>query len=161
MKFWWVNHNKTFKQEFEGGFIWSPQENRNGGRNQTYINLTLTWPGDLVFSYASRRIQAIGVVTEHHTEYARPPEFGDAGKDWSQIGWIVRVKWYPLSKPIPPKKFIEQIRPLLPGKYSPLLDNGNGFQGCYLAEIPNNLSKLLISIALRENILPSRISDAA
>lgn len=46
--FWWVNHKQTFKAETEGGYIWSPKENQNGARNQTYVNLTLVQPGDLV-----------------------------------------------------------------------------------------------------------------
>jgi len=25
-KYWWVNQNQTFKQEFEGGYLWSPPE---------------------------------------------------------------------------------------------------------------------------------------
>ncbi len=41
MAFWWVNHNKTFTSEIEGGYIWSPMTNKTVP-NQTYTNLTLT-----------------------------------------------------------------------------------------------------------------------
>ena len=56
MSYWWVNHKQTYTSEVEGGYIWSPKENSNGARNQTYINLTLTTPGDIVFSYAAGKI---------------------------------------------------------------------------------------------------------
>ena len=52
MGFWWVNHKQTFNQEIGGGYIWSPKEDKNGARNQAYINLTLTKVNDTVFSYA-------------------------------------------------------------------------------------------------------------
>lgn len=71
MAYWWVNHKQTFSNEIEGGYIWSPKENSNGSRNQTYINLTLTRPGDIVFSYASGKIKAIGVVTSSWRESKR------------------------------------------------------------------------------------------
>jgi len=48
VSFWWVNHKQTFKVEFEEGYIWSPQENKNGSRNESYINLTKTAVGDTV-----------------------------------------------------------------------------------------------------------------
>ena len=35
MAFWWVNHNQTYRQEIEGGYIWSPKANKNGARNET------------------------------------------------------------------------------------------------------------------------------
>ncbi len=38
MNFWWVNQNKTHKEEYEGEFMWSPQrnKNKNGAYNQFY-----------------------------------------------------------------------------------------------------------------------------
>ncbi|HHQ4530834.1 TPA: HNH endonuclease [Aeromonas hydrophila] len=58
MAFWWVNHKQTYSAEVGGGYIWSPKTNRNGSKNQTYINLTLTRPGDVVISYAGGFIKA-------------------------------------------------------------------------------------------------------
>ena len=161
MAFWWVNHKQTFAQEISGGFIWSPKENRNGARNQTYINLTLVKPGDLVLSYASAHIQAIGLATEHHVERAKPSEFGAAGEAWSQVGWLVPIDWHKLLVPISPKKYITQIAPLLPAKNSPIRENGNGNQACYLAAVSRDLGSTVISIASQWNILPAHISAGA
>ena len=27
MRYWWVNQNQTFRQEIEGGYLWSPKRN--------------------------------------------------------------------------------------------------------------------------------------
>jgi len=53
MRFWWVNHKKTFRHEFEGCYIWSPKRKRDGSRNRYYDFLREVTPGDVVFSYAS------------------------------------------------------------------------------------------------------------
>jgi putative restriction endonuclease len=40
MAYWWVNHKQTYRQETDGGYIWSPKANANGARNVSYDNLT-------------------------------------------------------------------------------------------------------------------------
>lgn len=44
--YWWVNHKQTYRQETEGGYIWSPKANANGARNVSYDNLTRCQRGD-------------------------------------------------------------------------------------------------------------------
>lgn len=149
--FWWVNHNQTYSAEVGGGYIWSPMTNRNGSKNQTYINLTLTRPGDVVISYAGGLIKAIGLVAAPCSEKSKPSEFGSAGDSWSDTGWEVRIDWEPLEKPIRPKDHLELIVPLLPSKNSPLRATGDGNQSCYLAGISNELGNLLLSLANRVN----------
>lgn len=148
--FWWVNHKQTFKAEFEGGYIWSPKANKNGARNQTYDNLTLVQPGDVVVSYAGAQIKVIGVAAGRCKEAPKPEAFGQAGANWSDLGWLVSVEWAALSESVSPKAHIDSIRPLLPEKNSPLQANGNGNQGCYLAAISPELGQLVLDIAGRE-----------
>lgn len=147
MAFWWVNHKQTYSAEVGGGYIWSPKTNRNGSKNQTYVNLTLTRPGDVVISYAGGLIKAIGLVATPCSEKSKPSEFGSAGDSWSNIGWQVPIDWEQLEKPIRPKDHMELIAPLLPLKNSPLRANGDGNQSCYLAGISNELGDLLLSLA--------------
>ena len=157
MAFWWVNHKQTYSAEVGGGYIWSPKANRNGSKNQTYINLTLTRPGDVVISYAGGLIKAIGLVTTPCLEARKPSEFGNAGDAWSDTGWEVRIDWELLEKPIRPKDHLELIAPLLPSKNSPLQANGNGNQSCYLAGINEALGNLVLSLA--EGVNPSFADD--
>ena len=146
MRFWWVNHKQTHLQEIEGGYIWSPKNNRNGSRNQTYINLTKTTPGDIVYSYADGHIKAIGVVEKRYSGMPKPVEFGKAGDKWSDDGWLVYLNWEKLQNPFRPKNHLDILGPLLPEKHSPIQKNGNGNQGCYLASIDSELHDALIEI---------------
>jgi hypothetical protein len=36
VRYWWVNQNQTYRQEIEGGYLWSPKRNANGARNPFY-----------------------------------------------------------------------------------------------------------------------------
>lgn len=157
MRFWWVNHKQTYSAEVGGGYIWSPKTNNEGRKNQTYINLTLTQPGDIVISYASGLIKAIGLVAAPCREKSKPSEFGSAGDSWLYAGWEVLIDWELLERPIRPKDYLELIAPLLPTKYSPLQPNLNGNQGCYLASISDELGNLLLSLANRVN--PDFVDD--
>lgn len=148
---WWVNHKQTFSAEVEGGYIWSPKLNKNGARNQTYINLTLVRPGDVVISYAATQIKAIGIATSGCYEAAKPEAFGAAGKNWAEMGWLVPIEWTLLASPLYPKQYIEQIGPLLPKRNSPLQPNGNGNQSCYLANVQQQLLVTILDIARAAN----------
>lgn len=146
MQFWWVNHKQTYRQEIAGGYIWSPKTRSNGSRNQTYDNLRLVVPGDLVFSYASAQIRQLGIVTRPAASCPKPPEFGQAGTYWGQDGWMVPVDWHPLPQPLRPKNFIADLRPQLPAKHSPLNpDTGDGYQHIYLASVPEGMAGLLLA----------------
>lgn len=152
MAFWWVNHKQTYISEIEGGYIWSPKENSNGSKNQTYLNLTLTRPGDFVISYASGEIKAIGVIASTYREQPKPSEFGKAGDAWSNVGWAVPIDWEILSFSLRPKQHIDRIAPLLPEKHSPLQPNGNGNQSCYLASLSDELGSLILELAQSMNL---------
>lgn len=146
MAFWWVNHKQTRDYEVQGGYLWSPMRNANGGRNQSYENMGLVRPGDLVFSYAFGRIAAIGQVVEGANASPKPTEFGSVGDHWSDDGWLVNVYFTPAPQPLKPKDHIEAIAPMLPVKYAPIQANGNGNQSCYLAGISDALGHVLLAL---------------
>lgn len=152
INYWWVNHKQTYKTELEGGYIWSPKENQNGARNQTYINLTLVKPGDVVISYAGGDIRAIGVATAVYQEKPKPKDFRQVGQNWSETGWFVPVEWSVLSKAVSPKAHLAEIVDLLPAKNSPLQRTGNGNQGCYLAAISSDLGSLILRLTRATDI---------
>lgn len=147
MAFWWVNHTQTFRQEVEGGYIWSPKANKDSSRNQTYINLTEVRPGDVVFSYASQHIRAVGIAEEVCSETSKPESFGKSGEQWASAGWLVPIRWERLPVPFKPKDYLSSIVPLLPKKYAPIQSSGVGNQKFYLSSIHDKLGFLLLSIA--------------
>jgi hypothetical protein len=139
-----VNHKQTYHQEVHGGYLWSPKRNRNGAQNRTYDNMTLVQPGEVVFSYASGAIQAIGRARGTARSSKQPSEFGRAGKSWSKHdGWKVPVQFTQLVTPFRPKLHMRELRQWLPAKHSPIRANGKGNQGVYLAKIPAELARVL------------------
>ncbi len=107
-------------------------------------------PGDLVFSFVETRIVAVGVVGSYCYESPKPAEFGGVGLNWEAIGWRVRVNFVSLHNRIRPKDHINLLRNLLPTRYSPLQESGNGIQSIYLTELPAGLGEVLIGLIGKE-----------
>jgi hypothetical protein len=146
VRYWWVNQNQTFRYEIGGGYLWSPKRNANGARNPFYEFMREVSPGDLVFSFVDTRIVALGTVASYCYESPKPKEFGEVGLYWENIGWRVRVNFVSLQNRIRPKDHIDLLRRLLPERYSPLQESGNGIQSVYLTEVPEQLAETLIGL---------------
>ena len=157
MRYWWVNQNQTYHQELQGGYLWSPKRNANGARNPFYEAMREVAPGDVILSFVDSRIHAIGIARSYCRENPKPPEFGNSGLNWENIGWRVDVRFTELRHKIRPKEHIDLLRPLLPRRYAPLQPNGNGLQSVYLTEIPPDFAQVLIGLIGTE----SRILDRA
>ncbi|MFN0242223.1 MAG: HNH endonuclease [Planctomycetota bacterium] len=146
MRYWWVNQNQTYRHEIAGGYLWSPKRKSNGSRNPFYEFMREVAPGDLVFSFAEQHIPAFGVARSYAYEAPKPLEFGNAGRNWDAIGWRVDVGFHRLPSQFRPAAWIEQLRPLLPTRYSPLLRDGRGVQAIYLTELPRTLALVLADL---------------
>jgi len=145
-RFWWVNHNQTARQEIDGEYLWSPKTEANGARSQFYTNMREATPGDIVLSYAGQAVRYVGRVTEFAFTAPKPEEFGNAGANWSQEGWLLPVYWTPLSPPVSPRALLGELGPLLPKRYSPINPaSGYGNQKAYLAEIPAAVFELVVA----------------
>jgi hypothetical protein len=158
VRYWWVNQNQTFRQEIDGGYMWSPKRNTNDRRNPFYEFMREVSPGDVVFSFCDTRIAAMGIVSGYCHESPKPEEFGHAGTNWSQIGWRVNVQWQRLAHPVRPKDHMDRLRPELPAQYSPLLPNGNGLQSVYLTAVNPGLAAALRALIGAE---ASNVADVA
>lgn len=145
MRYWWVNQNRTYKQEIPGGFLWSPKVKKNGSRNQFYENMREVQPSDVVFSFCDTLIKAVGIATGVANTSPKP-DFGNFGESWSKEGWLIPVEFKEFTKPLCPKDHIEQLRPHLPQKYSPIQISGDGLQSVYLAAVPDDLAAEIISL---------------
>ena len=146
MRYWWVNQNQTFRHELEGGYLWSPKRNANGARNPFYESMREVSPGDVVFSFVDTRIAAIGYAQSYCWESPKPAEFGDAGQNWENLGWRVRIRFTTLLNKVRPKDHISVLRTVLPNRYSPLQTNGNGIQSIYLTEISQAFAEVLVGL---------------
>jgi putative restriction endonuclease len=153
MRYWWVNHKQTAKQELGGGYLWSPQREANGARSQFYENMRVVEPGDAVLSFSDRLISYVGLVRDFASPALKPDGFGAIGEYWSSDGWLLPVEWQPLTTPVRPKDRIAELGPLLPKKYSPIHPvSGNGNQKAYLAEIGKPAFELLTGLTDLEGV---------
>jgi putative restriction endonuclease len=146
MRYWWVNQNKTYRHEIDGGYLWAPQ---SGVWHHEV--LTQMRPGDLVFSFKDSLISAIGVV-QRPAENMIKPDFGSQGDNWADLGWCVPTEFIEIANPIKPSEMMEVIDPLLPEKYSPLQSGSGRGNQIYLTEIPARLGDLLFQLS-REDVL--------
>jgi putative restriction endonuclease len=146
MRYWWVNQNQTYRQEIGGGYLWSPKRSVGDRRNPFYEFMREVSPGDVILSFFDTRIAALGIAQSYCYESPKPDEFGTTGLSWSAIGWKVDVRFRELSNRIRPKEHIQELRPFLPEKYSPLQKDGNGLQSVYLAEVSPELAASLFRL---------------
>jgi putative restriction endonuclease len=58
----------------------------------------------------------------------------------------VPVDYCALEAQIRPRDHIEVLRPFLPARYSPLRASGDGLQGIYLAEVPEQMADALVAL---------------
>src|SRR5208282_3609701 len=108
--------------------------------------------------FVDTRIVAIGTVSSYCYESPKPTEFGGVGQNWEAIGWRVRVNFVSLLNKVRPKDHIDVLRRVLPSRYSPLQDSGNGIQSVYLTEVPMPFAEVLIGLIGKEAAL---VNDAA
>lgn len=145
IKYWWVNHKQTVRDEIEGQYLWSPKVESNGARSEFYNNMRRASPGDFILSYANQQVGFVGRVAEFAFTSPKPEEFGSTGEYWNNEGWLLPVFWAPLSNSVRPKLLINQLRRYLPKKYSPIrADNGAGNQKAYLAGIPKKIFEIIM-----------------
>ncbi|SMC10818.1 hypothetical protein ROA7745_00625 [Roseovarius aestuarii] len=123
-----------------------PIHRSDGGKNEFYENMRRVRVGDIVFSFANTKIQAVGVCSAPAIFAPKPNEFGAAGDAWSDEGWRVAVAFDRLAKPLHPKKHMSILAPVLPQKYSPIRSTGDGNQGAYLASVPQAMADVIISL---------------
>lgn len=103
MRYWWVNQNQTFRHELAGRYLWSRKRNANGARNPFYESMREVSPGDAIFSFVDTRIAAIGIAQSYCWESPKPAEFGEAGQNWENVGWKVKVAFTGLLNKVRPK----------------------------------------------------------
>ena len=135
MRYWWVNHRRTAREEIAGRFLWAPRR-ETGPRNLTQDNVRAAAPGDLVLSYAGGLIGAVGQVADHALPAPRPAGFGQADAPHGQDGWRLPLVWVAVDPPVRPAAFYpSDLAPLMPARHAPLNALGRGEQKAYLCEI--------------------------
>ncbi|MEP7703512.1 HNH endonuclease [Paraglaciecola sp. 25GB23A] len=144
MKYWWVSHSKTCMHEISGGFLWSPKTNRNGGKNPYYDNMKMVMPGDIVYSFAKTKISAIGIIQSKSYNSNIPKTHINSENEWiKDDGWRIDVEFHKLDNVIRPSSHLEQLKPVLPSRYSPINPKSGRGNQAYLFPIEGPLANVL------------------
>ncbi len=101
MRYWLIRHDKTFRQEISGGYIWTPQRNLPAGRKYSETILTIS-AGDVILSCAGGWIGHAGLVAEH--------ALGEPGREGA--GWWLPVDWTRLPRAVvtePPRPVLTEL----------------------------------------------------
>jgi hypothetical protein len=151
VRYWWVNHKRTQRQELESELLWSPKKKQAGSAdNESANNLTRVMPGDVVFSYSltGGAVRAVGVALTRAREAPNPFENGTARKQsGGQRGWQVTVRFAELTRPWVPKDHVTELARLLPERHSPLRASGDPNPAIYLALLPQRLAAAVRRLA--------------
>ena len=118
---------RHYRQEIQGGYLWSPKRNANGARNPFYESMREVSPGDLIFSFVDTRIQAIGVAQSYCWESPKPLEFGARARIGKHIGWKVKVGFTGLAHKMRPKDHIDVLGRFFPNDIRPCSPTGMAF----------------------------------
>ena len=124
-----VMQGHTYQEEKEQGIIWSPQKDKGGNTPHSWLRMTEVKKGDRVFHYVKGNIVAISIASSSCQEATKPAalQYFEA---WGEKGYLVKLHYHELEIPLNIRKNFEELRPLLPLKYSAFQQDGNGNQGC-------------------------------
>jgi len=143
---WWVSQNRTWKQESSGGYLWAPLIGKGGRVPFHWETMREVRPGDLIFHYVRGQIVAMSQARSVAYHSPRPSEFDKSSDAWALNGRKVDCSYTHFRKAINVSDHMEEIRPLLPEKYSPLTRSGRGSE-LYLVSIPDFLGRLLLRLS--------------
>ena len=150
VRYWWVNHKRTHRQELDGGFLWAAKRKQGGADHESSNNMARIMPGDVVFAFSVARgtLRAVGVALEWGREAPSPFEVATARKPSSgQRGWHVTVRFAELPRPWQPKDHMAELVRLLPERHSPLRPTGDANPAVYLAAVPRKMAAAVRRLA--------------
>jgi hypothetical protein len=64
MAYWWVHQNETWREESNGGYLWTPLKITNGKTQHHWESLARVQPGDVVFSSVGGKIVAFSIALD-------------------------------------------------------------------------------------------------
>ncbi len=139
---WWVNQNKTFKQEHAGGYVWAPKKTKGGGEAFHHVNVGKVKQGDVIWHYCNQMIVSISIAKTDAFEQAKPAELET--DEWETDGYMVKVQYFDLPKPIHRDSIPIELRTALSReRRSPFNRGGTVNQG-YLFALTNKFVTELI-----------------
>lgn len=102
MAVYYVYQGETYKEERNGGYIWSPQLNRTGGKNAGYTMMTNVKKGDFILHNCKGKIVSISIAKDNYYESNQPEELVNAATslEWNEKGYRVDTEYCDFEIPL-------------------------------------------------------------
>ncbi len=151
MAYFIVFQNKTYDEESTGGYLWEFQSRKSDQEMFHESNLKKIQPGDYIFSVVQGQVVSMNRAEENCKE-ASSPFLSDQEEAEKKEGWMVKVNYQELKKPIELSTHRDQLLPLCHGKYMLFTEDVKGQQG-YLFEINDTVGKFIKNIIKHQNTI--------
>ncbi len=100
MSIFYVNQTKTYKDEKEGGFVWSPKFDNRGKDFIGYTTMTFIKKNDLIIHCSSGKLKAISIAKSDCHDSKKPDyKYFDAS-DWPEEGYRVDTDYTELENSV-------------------------------------------------------------
>lgn len=99
---YFVNQGKTWTQEKDGGFLWSPQLDKAGHKNAGYELMRKVKKGDYILHNKGRMIAAISIAQTDCYDAAQPEDVRNNSGDsnWNDDGFRIDTKYFEFATPL-------------------------------------------------------------
>ena len=102
MAIFFVFQGETYKEERNGGYLWSPQLTINGRKNAGYTTMTHVRKGDFILHGYDGMIVAISIAQNDYYECNQPQELASANTTvkWDDNGYKVDTYYIEFDEPV-------------------------------------------------------------
>lgn len=128
MKSFVVMQGETYQEERELGIIWSLQQDSGGQVPHSWLRMKEVNEGDRIFHYVKGNIVAISVAKTGCQVISKSSAMENQ-KHLADNGYLVELEYHELEEPLNIHSNFNEIVTLLPIKYSPFQQDGNGNPG--------------------------------
>lgn len=144
MNYYIVMQGHTYEEDKAASMIWSSQVDKGGNTPHSWSRLKEVQQDDRIFHCVKGKIVAISIAQSDGEEGPNP-------LDAKEAGVFVRLDYYELERPLTIKQYFHELKQLMPVKYAPFKQNGDGNQG-YLYPCNEELAIKLLHIISDTNI---------
>ena len=129
MSIFYVYQGDTYKIERDGGYVWSPQLDKNGHRNSGYSKMMEIKKDDFILHNCNGKIMAISIAENDCYRSDQPLELVNANTvtTWNTDGYRIDTKYYEFDTPFLVTEYKEWLKVHFE-KYSAFTVNGTGKQ---------------------------------
>jgi len=137
MSVYYVFQGETYKEERAGGYIWSPQLNKTGGKNAGYTMMTNVKKGDFILHNSNGKVVAISIAKADYYEANQPRELSmaETSVEWNDEGYRVDTEYFDFEVPLYTTRYKEWLEQhYIEGSAFTRVGSGKQQYLCHLAD---------------------------